>query len=297
MGIKYLNKYLLKKCGKNSIYDIHLKHLKNKTIVIDTYIYLYKLSENGDLSKNMSKFIQMFLKNNITPIFIFDGKPPIEKEQTLLERKKNKKEAENKYNQLMSLSSMDEKGCFNNNVSLELQHLKKQFIRIHKEDIKNVKSVMDDYNVAYIDAPNEADSLCVYMVKKNVAWACLSDDMDMFVYGCNRVIRNLDISTESAVLYNLNNILFDLKCNMKEFREILVLSGTDYNSNPNNAFSLTDVLKIFHDYKKTKIQENFYHWLMSNTNYIDNFEHLMKTYNLFIVDNYNTLYKKYILPF
>ena len=42
-------------------------------------------------------------------------------------------------------------------------------------------------NEGYYTAINEADELCASMVINGFAWACLSEDMDMFVYGCTRV--------------------------------------------------------------------------------------------------------------
>jgi hypothetical protein len=42
MGVKYLNKFLLKKCSCNSITTIPLVRLKTKTVVVDAYIYIYK---------------------------------------------------------------------------------------------------------------------------------------------------------------------------------------------------------------------------------------------------------------
>ena len=67
--------------------------------------------------------------------------------------------------------------------------LKKKFIRITPIHIEKIKNLMDSYGVSYCTAEGEADELCVKMVQKNKAYACLSEDMDMFVYGCNRVLR------------------------------------------------------------------------------------------------------------
>ena len=36
----------------------------------------------------------------------------------------------------------------------------------------------------------EADELCAKLVIKRYAYACLSEDMDLFVYGCNKIMRN-----------------------------------------------------------------------------------------------------------
>ena len=43
MGIRNLNRFLRKKCTTLSIKKKHLSDYRNKTIVIDTSIYLYRL--------------------------------------------------------------------------------------------------------------------------------------------------------------------------------------------------------------------------------------------------------------
>ena len=97
MGIKFLNKYLIKKCSKRSIRRVNLSDLKNKVFVIDTSIYLYKFLGENALIENMYLFLSKMHHNNIKPIFIFDGKPPDEKKELLRQRRLEKKEAESKY--------------------------------------------------------------------------------------------------------------------------------------------------------------------------------------------------------
>ena len=55
--------------------------------------------------------------------------------------------------------------------------------------------------------------------------------MDMFAYGCDRVLRELSLVTGKVTLYRTQSILIDLRVSMQEFREILVISGTDYHYN------------------------------------------------------------------
>jgi len=81
MGIKHLNQFLRDNCSKKSIHQVHLKTLANKIIVVDTYIYMYKYMSDNALLENMYLFISAFKEYNITPIFIFDGKPPPEKKR------------------------------------------------------------------------------------------------------------------------------------------------------------------------------------------------------------------------
>lgn len=291
MGIKNLNKLLYEKCCKNSISKIHFRELSGKTIVIDTSIYLYQFLGEGSLMENMYLFISIMKLYNITPIFIFDGKPPPEKTDLLRQRYIEKKNAKQKYNDLhSSLSNMtaDERRL----AELEMNNLKRQFVRIYDEDIKKVKELMDAYNVTYIDSPNEADDLCVYMVKSGKAWGCMSDDMDMFVYGCPYIIRNLSLMKHTITLYKTEDILQDLKLSEKEFREILTISGTDYNIY--STTSLSETLKWFYEYKKYKEKcvtsntkhHEFYIWLIKNTKYIKDYRELINIFRMFNGKNY-----------
>ena len=52
----------------------------------------------------------------------------------------------------------------------------------------------------------EADELCAKLVVKK-AFACLSEDMDMFVYGCPKVLRYLSLLNETVVVYTQKDML------------------------------------------------------------------------------------------
>ena len=291
MGIKNLNRFLLDNCSEKSIKKQHLGNIKGKPIVVDASIYLYKFQTDELLMENMYLLVSILLQYNILPIFVFDGKPPPEKKELLTHRHRLKLIAEKQYNELKNLTannpdiSIDEK----KEIMEELVQLKKQFVRIRDEDIKNVKSLLDAYGIPYIDAPGEADQVCVHMVKTKKAWACLSDDMDMFVYGCPRVIRFISLMQHTAIFYDMNLILKELCLSIELFREIMVLSGTDYNINENT--SLEQTVKWLYKYKKYCTKEasldklSFYDWLHTNTKYIDDYDSLLNVYKMFELDN------------
>lgn len=292
MGIKQLNKYLIDNCSKKSIKKIELKQLKKQKIVIDTSIYLYKFINENRLIENMDNFISILQKYEIEPIFIFDGKPPPEKKELLQKRKIEKKDAELKYNELKqmmeNMGSIDKK----KEILLQMENLKNQFIRIKDEDIQKVKELMDKRRVIYYNSIIEADQLCAYMVKKQKVDICVSDDMDMFLYGCPFILRNINLINHTAILYNVSSILNDLKMNEQNFREIMVISGTDYNITLET--NLYETMKWYNEYNKYLFEDKdlnnkkgFYEWLLTNTIYITNYELLKKTYNMFIIENYN----------
>jgi 5'-3' exonuclease len=292
MGIKHLNKFFRTECG-NSIKVISIAELSGKKIAVDISIYMYKYESNEALIENMYLMLATFRQYNIIPIFIFDGKPPTEKKALLEKRKIDKKSAEKEYNILKQKLEMNNT---NNEEKQELisnmDSLKKRFIYINREKIDQVKSLIRAYGATYYDAPGEADELCALLVLKNKVWACLSEDMDMFVYGCTRVIRYLSLFNHTAILYNTKEILEKLSLTQKEFREICVLSGTDYNiQNCNNNLkiipNLYETFKMFNKYKKEKEKEksDFYEWLKINSDYITDYELLQNIYNIFDLKN------------
>ena len=124
---------------------------------------------------------------------------------------------------------------------------------------------------------------------KGKVWACLSEDMDMFVYGCPRVIRYLSLLNHTFVMYNMKGILTELGITQKELREICILSGTDYNCiNGDDAknHSLYTTLKHFKKYHHNNKNNNnnnisFYNWLLNNTTYINDYELLIRIYDMF----------------
>jgi len=284
MGIRYLNRFL-KDNASSSINLCKLSEFSGKKIAIDISIYMYKFASDGTLIENIYLMLSVFRHYNIIPIFVFDGKPPPEKRQLLQKRKQDKKEAEEEYYKLKD--SLETNKNMDDNEKQEIKYnmdmLKKRFVSINKNDIENVKILIRACGATYYDAPGEADELCAMLTIRNKVWACLTEDMDMFVYGCTRVIRYLSLLNHTAVIYNVDGILNDLGITQKELREICVLSGTDYNLEcQDTKNSLNNTLKLFKKYHKSKSNLSFYELLNENNkNYIKNYDLLTRIYNIF----------------
>lgn len=282
MGIPYLNSFIKKNTGNNTLVKIKLKDLYGKVIAIDTSIYLYRFLTEG-LLENMYIMISLFRYYNIIPIFVFDGKPPIEKARILEQRNDDKLRAEKQYYFIKEQLKKEKNTDIYKDLYENMIALKKKFVRLKKDDFLKVKSLMSAFGVTYIDAEGEADQLCAKLVIKKYAYACLSEDMDLFVYGCPRVLRYLSLVNKTVILYNLNKILEDLNITFVEFKEICVLSGTDYNVNKINLYKTLEYFQLFKKYNTN--YKCFYDWMDNTTNYIDNLYELYNTFNLFRTDN------------
>jgi hypothetical protein len=303
MGIKHLNRFLRDE-AQSSINFILLEELSGKKLAVDISIYMYKYASEGCLLENMYLMLSTFRYYNIELVFIFDGKPPPEKKELLQKRKEDKQDAENEYKILKKqLDSCCIDDIEKHELIANMDILKKKFIYISKNDIDNVKSLIRAYGSSYYDAPGEADELCAWLVIKNKVWGCLSEDMDMFVYGCGYVIRYLSLLNKTAVLYDTKGILNSLGITQKELKQICVISGTDYSfnkktvCNDDNIPNLYKTLSYFKKYHKEKSDIDFYDWLREKTDYIQDYEGLIKTCNLFELKNKNLALFENILIF
>ena len=292
MGIKSANKFLLDNCSKKAIHKALFSQFAGKTIAIDTMIFIYKYESENSLIENMYLLISILRHYNITPVFIFDGKPPVEKKELLYKRRVKKEEAEQKYNTLCEKKGqLDETSDEYTLLESEMESLKKQFVRVNDTHIQIVKDLMNAYGIDYMIAEGEADVLCAQLVLSGKAWACLSDDMDLFVYGCPRVIRQVSLLNHTCMFYDMEFVLKDLEMTIDIFRQIMVLSGSDYNVCENT--NLHETIQWYYKYQKYMIQNEanpgltFYDWLFENSDYVENKEMLVTAYNMFILNDVN----------
>jgi len=283
MGIHNLNKLLLDRCKKTSITKISLSDLGGKTIAIDTSIYLYKFMADNTLIEHFYLMISLFREYNIVPIFVFDGKPPKEKRELLLKRRQHRKESEEQYHKLkQEYNMLDENAYEKVELWKEMELLKRESTSISYDNLATIKALIAAYGAKYEQAEGEADVLCVQLVTSGKAWGCMSDDMDMFVYGCPRVFRHFSLVNHNVISYDFSAILDDLEMDVTTFREIAVLSGTDYNCD--NKTSLAETMSLYEKYKLLgRAPNGFYHWVLHNSNYITDYDILLSIVKIFDV--------------
>jgi len=271
MGIKGLNRYIRENC-KKSTKLFHLSNVTGKKIAVDTSIFLYKYEGEGALMENMYRMLSIFRYYGVIPLFVFDGAPPTEKKALLQYRRERKELAINNCAKMEEeLLSTRETGIHNEDQYKMIELLnqtKKQCVYMTREKINQVKELIHAMGASYVDAIGEAEELCAHMVLSCGFWACLSDDTDLFVYGCPRVLRYMSLMNHTVVSYDMNGILEELKLTQNEFMEICVFAGTDYSfeenvSGQDQEGKLVLAFQCFDTYKNTKDDQdmNFYTWL------------------------------------
>ena len=227
MGIKSLNTFITTNAN-NSILDTKISSLEGKRIAIDTSIFAYKFMYSGKFIENFIQQVSHFAKHNISPIYVFDGAPPKEKQETLNSRKENKEKLCLKITELQA--EINTKKQLKEDVKslvFKLADIKRKCITITRDDIMNLKNVFNILGVSYIQADCEADLVCCELYKRSIVQACMSNDMDFLPSGCGMLVRNYNLS-DNVTLYDLNVLLNQLELNYDQFVDFCILCGCDY---------------------------------------------------------------------
>lgn len=262
MGIKFLNGFLKKSCSPHSISRVCLSALTGKKIAVDVSIYLYKFSAENKLIERLHLMLNTFHYYKIVPVFIFDGKPPKEKRYVLQQRRNSKANALNEYNRLQMLLNTRSYTTEREQIIQKMELLKTQFVTVNKDTIDRAKELLRAFGATYYDSPEEADALCAMLVQSNKVWGCLSDDMDLFAYGTSVVLREIDLTAETVMVYTLQDILDDLRLTMEEFTTLCIYAGTDYNAltTRTSQMNIYHAFASLHAYKQSG-SPNFHNWL------------------------------------
>ena len=237
---------------KNKISQtLRIQFLKNKVIAIDLYQLMYKFlhNEHKHYITSMICYLIYLNKYSIKPIFVIDGKPPVEKMNTLKKRKNKKTKSqniidnetykikeiendlenriENKLNEDDKAHLEDEKVKAINNIK---KH-KKRIVKVSKDHIDNIKKLFDLLEYPYIHNPEkEADYVCAQLVINNIAFACLSNDFDLITHQCPLIIRDLNMVDNTYTIFSLDKISKLLGLSINNTTNLIILNGTDYQS-------------------------------------------------------------------
>ena len=295
MGIYQLNRFIRDNCEKH-LQLIKLSEISHKKIVIDASIFMYKFIKDGCIIEGMFHFISKLLHYDITPIFVFDGKPPLEKNIEIENRKSRKRDAYQKYDKLKLALETQGVSAEAIKKNKKLLYYKSIFTTITQDNVNDVKSLLELYGIEYIHAEGEADALCCELVKTNMAWACLSEDTDMFVHGCPRILRYFSLINDTTVLYDMPSIYKELSLSVSQFKELCVMVGTDYNKGYDTVYNLyTKFIK----HKQTgtgetmcKILKLYYMKDRNCNNDIDDMKKTLLFFNTNAVPSYKVVSKK-----
>jgi len=257
MGIKGFAK-LFENYGE----EINLEIMENGTIAIDAYNMIYRamLAQKSIQSLTDSKGnttvhintifnqILMFKKFNIKQIWVFDGEPYAIKNKELERRSKGKEKARKQIEEIEK-NEKNEEDEEKEKRKIKKEKLEKQTFILEEKYTDDVKDLLDLFHIDWIQARHEADPICARLVCEGIADAVLTTDADMFLYGCNAIVKPFKKKSKTGkssksvyMIYSLITFLKKIGINRDQLIDIALHLGTDY-AHKTPRISATTILK------------------------------------------------------
>lgn len=260
MGINRINP-LLKNHAPDAFFTIPITMLSGKRIAIDGNNWMYtnmaiarkKVIRKTDISVSEPNpleirrewflsaitFILGWLSYNITPVFIFDGTHPPEKDETKAKRRDQRIALKAEIDILYEQIRTDTLSCSANIVD----QLRKKLLNynvVSPEDFELFKIVIKGIGIPCLQAVGDGEKLCSVLCIEGKVSGVFSADTDNLVYGCPLVINKFsDICSYDENGFKichlecvrLDKILFGLSFSYERFVDLCIMSGCDYNKN------------------------------------------------------------------
>jgi flap endonuclease-1 len=262
MGIVDLKKEI-KTVGKT----VSLNQYRGKRIGVDTSCFLYqfirsdlcrKIYPDSPLLYGFTKQLNIFRKYQITPVYVFDGKPPQEKivigdRQKVATKSKN--DIQNlddciaKVRQFQTIADVIESIVIEDThlsdfvtsteeetieeliFALQLQKEKKelQSIKPTKNLIDQCKELFEHFGVPMIQSDGEADGMLAQLSHDKLIDAVLTTDTDQFAFGSATILLVPDTKDISEpIQYLINDVYNCVGMTHDQFVDFCILCGCDY---------------------------------------------------------------------
>lgn len=207
---------------------------KGKKLGIDILGFLYRAkSRRHSTLVYVARLVAAFRKHNITPVPLFDGKPPDEKQLLLEDRAKQRTNAIIQCNRLehhlLSPGVTDQERTA---MLTEIQRLTGATTYFTGEERELVKQLFYICGVKPLNASGEADNTLAYLSRRGDLAAVISHDMDLLTRGVETLLvpdaYALPGDTSGWSRFSRSTLCEASGLSDSQFVDLCVLMGSDY---------------------------------------------------------------------
>ena len=223
-----------------------LDELSGKKFAVDAYNAIYQflssirqpdgtplMDSRGNVTGHLTGIFYRnvrLLESGIRPIYVFDGKPPDEKRDVLIERGERKKAAEAAWKTAL------EKG----NVEEARKHAQATS-RLTSKMAGECKELLTLMGIPVVEAPSEGEAQATQMAIEESVDAVASQDMDCLLFGAPMLLRNLSVGGRRKLpgrneyvevvpeFIDLQEVLRGLEISREQLIWAGILIGTDFD--------------------------------------------------------------------
>jgi flap endonuclease-1 len=227
--------------------QLKLEDLRGRSLAVDANNMLYQFlalirmrdgrpftDSKGNVTSHLVGLLlrttRLMADYGMRPVFVFDGKPPALKMQTLEARRQYREKARKEWEvavQRGDYSSAWSKATRMNSLTQPMQ-----------DDARKLLGLL---GVPYVQAPEEGEAQAAYMAGKGDVWAANSRDYDSVLFGSPRLVRYVTISGQEFLpskgigrplipeLIELQQLVTALGISRAQLIDLAILVGTDFN--------------------------------------------------------------------
>jgi flap endonuclease-1 len=162
--------------------------------------------------------IKAAMKNNVLPIFIFDGPPENLKRAPnpeLVQR------AQQLYNQFRSLES-----TYDREIADELSSYPS--IRLYFASY-HLKELCQAIGIPGITSPSEAEMAAAALCRDRLVGTVLSNDVDAILFGSPHASKSMQFNQQKMVCVTQLDILQEIQLDLNQLRDLAILNGCDFH--------------------------------------------------------------------
>jgi flap endonuclease-1 len=219
MGIKGLNK-IINQYAPEAISYVNISEFSGSKVAIDSELLLHKFRSNESDNSHIFGFlinILWYIKNGITPVYVFDGSPNIHKQNNAIFKRSSYKEQ--LYQKAGDIEDKIEKHSeFNNNIGDalgeefnelcdKLYKIQKKMtcMSVSKKHRNECKYLLKLLGVPYIIANDDAEAFCVTLQRKGLVDYVYTEDTDIIPYYVASFINNENTSNKPIKFFRTTN--------------------------------------------------------------------------------------------
>jgi 5'-3' exonuclease len=178
--------------------------------------------------RNLISYMESFLRFGCSLVVVFDGEAPELKDNVRMERRARRVETLNAINKAMDEFNRTEPFDRTTDMVNNIKKLLSQEAHIPDEYVGEIKDIFKYMGFSVVQARGEAERVCSTLCKEGYVDAVVSTDSDCLVHGCPILISKILKNNEVEIII-LENVLNTLNLDFKQFQELCIASGCDYN--------------------------------------------------------------------
>ncbi|KAG7834766.1 hypothetical protein KL919_002372 [Ogataea angusta] len=128
--------------------------------------------------------------------------------------------------------------------------------------ILDIQDMLSRFGLPYVTAPMEAEAQCAELLRLGLVDGIITDDSDCFLFGGDRVYKNMFNEKNFVECYQMEDLERDLGLDRKMLIDLALLLGSDYTEGIKGVGKVA-AMEILAEFRTL---ENFKHWWLDYQN-------------------------------